>query len=114
MQLFSVSHYFFLSGGLFLIGVAGALLRRNAAFVAMSIALMATAATINFAAFSRFFGDPAGQNFSVILTIVAIAEALVFMALLGTYSKPGAAIPAPQSPPEPSFEPTPAPTDSAE
>jgi len=114
MQLFSVSHYFFLSVGLFLIGVAGALLRRNPAVVAMSIALMATAAAINFAAFSRFFGDPAGQDFSFMLTFVAIAEALVFMALLAKYAKTGAAVPTPQSPTAPPLEQQPAPTDSAE
>ena len=109
-----IGHYFFLSIGLFLIGVAGALLRRNAAVAAMSIALIVSAAAINFTAFSRFFGDPAGQNFSLILTIVAIAEALVFMALVAKYPKTRVAVPAQQSGTESPFDQTPAPTDSAE
>jgi NADH-quinone oxidoreductase subunit K len=81
-----IGYYFFLSFGLFFIGVTGALLRRNPAIIAMSVALIATAAAINFVTFSRFFGDPAGQNFALILCGVAFAEAIIFTALFAKRS----------------------------
>ena len=81
-----IGHYFFLSFGLLLIGIVGALLRRNPALVAMSIALIATGAAINFVTFSRFFGEPSGQNFALILCFVALAEAIVFAALIAKHS----------------------------
>lgn len=89
-----VGHYLFLSFGLFLIGIVGALLRRNSQIIAMSIALVVSAAAINFLTFSRFFGDPAGQNFALILCCVAFAEAVVFAALLAKHSASSAPGPA--------------------
>lgn len=109
-----VSHYFFLSFGLFFIGVIGALLRRNAALIGLSIGLMVTASAINLVAFSRFFGDPAGQNFAFLLMIAALAEAIVLVSLVARRSTPHAIDHPAQSGIDSQFVQTPAPTDFTE
>ena len=112
--MLSIGYYFFLSFGLLFIGVTGALLRRNPGIIAMSIALIATAAAINFVTFSRFFGDPAGQNFALIICGVALAEAVVFAALFTKSFINDDAIPLQQSEEEVQTVQAPRPTDVIE
>jgi NADH:ubiquinone oxidoreductase subunit K len=61
---------------LFAIGLAGALLRRNAIIVLISIELMLNAANLNFLAFWRFGPHPeALSGVMVVLFSIAIAAA---------------------------------------
>ena len=63
--MLSIEHYLILSLLLFVIGVAGLLLRRNVLVMLMSIALMLNAVNINLVAFSRLHGSVDGQVFAV-------------------------------------------------
>lgn len=81
----SIEHYFFLSVGLFFLGVVGVLMRRNVVVVLMSIELILVAANINLAAFSHFFRDPAGQVFALLIMLVAAAEAGVGLAIIRAF-----------------------------
>jgi NADH:ubiquinone oxidoreductase subunit K len=70
---------------LFAVGLAGALLRRNAIIVLISIELMLNAANLNFLAFWRFGAHPeALSGVMVVLFSIAIAaaEAAVGLALI--------------------------------
>jgi NADH:ubiquinone oxidoreductase subunit K len=70
---------------LFAIGLAGALMRRNAIIVLISIELMLNAANLNFLAFWRFGPHPeALSGVMVVLFSIAIAaaEAAVGLALI--------------------------------
>ena len=70
---------------LFSVGLAGALLRRNAIIVLISIELMLNAANLNFLAFWRFGPHPeALSGVMVVLFSIAIAaaEAAVGLALI--------------------------------
>src|SRR5438034_8789621 len=81
----SLACYLVLSALLFSIGLAGALLRRNAIIVLISIELMLNAANLNFLAFWRFGAHPeALSGVMVVLFSIAIAaaEAAVGLALI--------------------------------
>lgn len=74
-----------LSAILFGIGLAGALLRRNAIIVLISIELMLNAANLNFLAFWRYGPNPEALNgmMFVLFSIgIAAAEAAVGLALI--------------------------------
>jgi NADH-quinone oxidoreductase subunit K len=80
--MLSIEHYFFLSFALFLLGVTGVVMRRNALVVLMSVELILNAVNINLVAFSRWFGDASGQAVAILLVVVAIAEAVVGLAII--------------------------------
>jgi NADH-quinone oxidoreductase subunit K len=74
-----------LSALLFAIGLAGALMRRNAILVLIGIELMLNAANLNFIAFWRYGPNPealAGMMFVIFSIGVAAAEAAVGLALI--------------------------------
>ncbi len=73
-----------LSAVLFLIGVAGVLVRRNVLVVYMSIELMLNAANLAFAAFASAFGALDGQIAVFFVMTVAAAEVAVGLAILVT------------------------------
>ncbi|MBI4386540.1 MAG: NADH-quinone oxidoreductase subunit NuoK [Elusimicrobia bacterium] len=80
----SLSHYMLLSALLFLIGLFGALTRRNIIGILMSIELMFNAGNINLVAFNRFL-HPAGvvgQAVTLFTITVAAAEIVVGLALV--------------------------------
>ena len=77
-----ITHYLFLSLALFLIGVIGVLMRRNVIIVLMSIELILNAVNINLVAFSRLFGDVAGQVFALFIVTDAAAEAAVGLGII--------------------------------
>jgi NADH:ubiquinone oxidoreductase subunit K len=80
----TLAHYLTVSALLFLIGVFGALTRRNIIGILMSIELMFNAANLNLAAFDRFL-HPAGvtgQALALFTMTVAAAEIVVGLALL--------------------------------
>jgi len=77
-----IGHYLFLSLALFLIGAIGVITRRNVIIVLMSIELILNAVNINLVAFSRYFGDIAGQVFALFIITDAAAEAVVGLGII--------------------------------
>jgi NADH-quinone oxidoreductase subunit K len=74
-----------LSALLFAVGLAGALVRRNAILVLIGIELMLNAANLNFIAFWRYGPNPealTGIMFVIFSIGVAAAEAAVGLALI--------------------------------
>jgi NADH-quinone oxidoreductase subunit K len=76
------SYYLTLSAILFSIGVAGALTRRNAIVVFMSIELMLNSVNLTLVTFSSFMGDITGQVLVFFAMAVAAAEAAVGLAIV--------------------------------
>lgn len=78
-------HFLVLAAVLFLIGVGGVLIRRNALIILMSVELMLNAANVTLLAFSRMWADvPAlsAHTFALIVIAVAAAEASVGLAIV--------------------------------
>ncbi len=71
-----------LSAVLFVIGVIGVLVRRNALVIFMSIELMLNAANLAFVAFSRDMQSLDGQVFVFFVMAVAAAEVAVGLAII--------------------------------
>ncbi|HUZ78126.1 MAG TPA: NADH-quinone oxidoreductase subunit NuoK [Chloroflexota bacterium] len=67
---------------LFMIGLAGVILRRNLLIIFMSIELMLNATNLNLVAFSRYLGNVNGQIFVFFVLVVAAAEAAVGLAII--------------------------------
>ncbi len=82
--MITLHHYLLLAALLFVIGLYGALTRRNAIGILMAIELMLNAVNINLVAFSRFLPEAglAGQVFVVFVITVAACEAAVGLALI--------------------------------
>jgi NADH-quinone oxidoreductase subunit K len=79
------THFLVLAAVLFLIGVAGVLIRRNALILLMSVELMLNAANMTLIVFSRMWGDSAAlaaHTFALIVIAVAAAEAAVGLAIV--------------------------------
>ncbi len=76
--------YLILAAVLFCIGMYGALARRNAVAVLMSIELMLNGVNINLVAFWRYLepGGATGQAFALFVYAVAAAEVAVGLALI--------------------------------
>jgi len=79
-----LNHYLVLGALLFLIGLFGALTRRNIIGILMSIELMLNAANINFVAFNRFLypGQYLGHTTVIFIITLAAAEVVVGLALV--------------------------------
>ena len=79
-----LEHYLILSAVLFSIGLYGALAKRNAIVILMSIEIMLNAVNIAMVAFSRFITPTllTGQVFAVFIMVVAAAEAAVGLAII--------------------------------
>ncbi|MDI7258621.1 MAG: NADH-quinone oxidoreductase subunit NuoK [Thermodesulfobacteriota bacterium] len=73
--------FLILSAILFTIGVIGALTRRNAIVVFMSIELMLNAVNLTFITLSRFLQSMDGVLFAFFVMAVAAAEAAVGLAI---------------------------------
>jgi NADH:ubiquinone oxidoreductase subunit K len=83
-----LSKFLVIAALLFVIGVAGVLIRRNIIIIFMSIELILNAANLNFIAFSRFLEQTgnlnavAGQVFTVFIIVVAAAEAAIGLGIV--------------------------------
>ena len=79
-----LEHYLILSAVLFSIGLYGALAKRNAIIILMSIELMLNAVNIAMVAFSRYIVPLAltGQVFAIFIMVVAAAEVAVGLAII--------------------------------
>ncbi len=81
--MISLAHYIVLGTVLFCIAIAGIFInRKNVIVLLMAIELMLMAVNINFIAFSRYFGDVAGQVFVFFILTVAAAESAIGLAIL--------------------------------
>lgn len=67
---------------LFVLGIAGVLIRRSALVILMSVELMLNAANLAFVAASRHNGAMDGQLFAFFVMTVAAAEAAVGLAII--------------------------------
>ncbi len=76
-----LTHYLILAAILFVIGVAGVLLRKNVLVLLMSIELMLNSVNITFVAFSKYLALPEGQVMVFFVMTIAAAEAAVGLAL---------------------------------
>ena len=77
-----LTHYLFLSATLFVIGVVGVLVKRNAIVVFMSIEIMLNAVNISLVGFDRYMNLHDGQVFSFMVMCVAAAEVSVGLAII--------------------------------
>jgi NADH-quinone oxidoreductase subunit K len=77
-----VSYYLALSAVLFVLGITGVLLRRNALVMFMSLELMFNAGNLAFVTFARMFGDLTGQISVFFVMSVAAAEVAIGLALM--------------------------------
>ena len=75
-------HFLVLAAVLFLVGVAGVLIRRNALIILMSVELMLNAANMTLLTFARMWGDISAHTFALIVIAVAAAEAAVGLAIV--------------------------------
>lgn len=71
-----------LSALLFVIGVVGVLVRRNALIIFMSIELMLNAANLAFVALARHLNSIDGQIFVFFVMTVAAAEVAIGLAII--------------------------------
>jgi NAD(P)H-quinone oxidoreductase subunit 4L len=77
-----LNQFLILAAFLFCTGVYGALARRNAVLVLMSIELILNAVNINLVAFGAFRHNIAGQVFALFVIAVAAAEVGVGLAIV--------------------------------
>jgi NADH-quinone oxidoreductase subunit K len=78
-----LEHYLIVSAALFSLGVFGALTRKNAVNVLMSIELILNSANVNLVAFSRYSSaNFDGQVFAIFVIVVAACEAAVALAII--------------------------------
>ena len=73
--------YLILSGILFTVGMIGAITRRNAIIVFMSIEMMLNAVNLTFITCARFLQTMDGVLFAFFVMVVAAAEAAVGLAI---------------------------------
>lgn len=79
-----LEHFLILSAVLFVIGLFGALTKRHAIVILMSIEIMLNAVNIAMVAFSRWqvSAELTGQVFALFIIVIAAAEAAVGLAII--------------------------------
>ncbi|HNT54834.1 MAG TPA: NADH-quinone oxidoreductase subunit NuoK [Anaerolineaceae bacterium] len=77
-----VTYYLVLSAIMFVLGVVGVVVRRNAIVIFMSLELMFNAANLLFVAFAAYYQIVTGQLFVFFVMTVAAAEVAVGLALM--------------------------------
>jgi NADH-quinone oxidoreductase subunit K len=78
----SVAHFLILGAVLFAIGVIGALMRKNALLVLMSVEIMLNAGNLTLLAFARQLHDMKGHALAMLVIAVAAAEAAIGLAIV--------------------------------
>src|SRR4029077_4664937 len=81
-DMITPTHYMVLSAALFIIGVAGVMMRRNIIIIFMSIELILNAVNINLVAYSSQQQNLVGQVFAIFVIAVAAAEAAVGLGII--------------------------------
>lgn len=83
-----LTHYLILAAILFSISICGIFLNnKNMIAILMSIELMLLSVNINFVAFSSYMKDLHGQIFSLLILVVAAAEAAIGLAIIVIHYK---------------------------
>jgi len=82
-----LNHYLIVAALLFVMGMAGVLLRRNVIVILMSIELMLNAVNLTFIAFSKFSNNVDGQIMVFFIMTIAAAEAAVGLSIAVTIFK---------------------------
>jgi NADH-quinone oxidoreductase subunit K len=77
-------NFIYLSAILFVIGVVGVVVRRNAIVVFMCIELMLNAANLAFVTFAHMNGNLEGQVIAFFTMVVAACEVVVGLAIIVT------------------------------
>jgi len=79
-----LTHFLILGAILFTVGIYGALTRRNAVGILLSIELIINAININLIAFSRFISpsEGTGQIFAIFVIALAAASVAVGLAIV--------------------------------
>ena len=77
-----IEYFVLLSAVLFIMGVLGVLVRRNAILIFMSVELMLNSANLALVAFARQWADVGGQLIVFFVITVAAAEVAVGLALI--------------------------------
>ncbi len=77
-----ISYYLVLAAALFVLGMFGVMVRRNALVVFMCVELMLNAANLTFLGFSRLRGDDLGHVNAFFVIAVAAAEAAIGLAVV--------------------------------
>lgn len=80
----ATEYFVVLSAVLFIMGVLGVLVRRNAIMIFMSVELMLNAANLALVAFARQWGSADGQLIVFFVITIAAAEVAVGLALIVT------------------------------
>lgn len=82
-----VFHVLALAGILFLLGLAGVLVRRNIMFLLMSLEVMMNAAGLAFIAAGARWAEPDGQVMFMLILAVAAAEVAVALGIVVQISR---------------------------
>ena len=82
IQTVPLNNYIILSSMLFVIGVLGVMIRRNAIVIFMSVELMLNSVNLLLTAFSVHHNDPSGQVFVFFIMALAAAEVAVGLAII--------------------------------
>ena len=77
-----VTHVLAVAAVLFVLGVAGVLIRRNVVFMLMSLEVVLNSAGLAFVAAGQHWGQPDGQVFFILILTLAAAEVSVGLALI--------------------------------
>jgi NADH-quinone oxidoreductase subunit K len=78
----NIGWYLAVSAFIFCIGAAGVLTRRNPLVILLCLELMLNAANLALIAFSRMWGDGAGQIFALVVMVVAACEVTVGLGVI--------------------------------
>ena len=77
-----LEHYLVVAGILFVLGVVGVIVRRNAIVTLMSIELMLNAANLLLIVFARVHNDIGGQVSVFFVLVVAAAEVVIGLGII--------------------------------
>ena len=75
-------HYVIVAAVVFAIGACGAVVRRNALILMMSIELMLNAGNLVFVAYAKQYGHAGGHVYAFFVMAIAAAEAAVGLAIV--------------------------------
>jgi NADH-quinone oxidoreductase subunit K len=81
-----------LCAGLFCVGLAGVMLRRNPLVILLSLEIMLNAGNLLLIAMSRYVGGNDGQVFALVVMGVAAAEVVVGLGLIVALSRARASL----------------------
>ena len=82
MEMIPVHYFLILSAFMFVVGIIGVIIRKNALVVFMSLEMMFNAANLLFVAYSTYFDHLEGQLMVFFVMTVAAAEVAIGLALI--------------------------------